>query len=171
MINITQELIKDIISYDPGTGVFTWIKRVNGRVPEGSVAGTYQKYKNCKTKYIAIHIKGKRILAHRLAFLYMTGKFPENEIDHINGNGCDNRWINLRDVTKSDNQRNAKVRSDNKTGVIGVFFDKRYGIWASYIKSGKNRVDLGRYNNLFDAACARKSAEIKYNFHVNHGSR
>jgi len=169
MSEITQKLLKELLEYNIDTGVFFWKKMPNGRVAIGSKAGTIQKSKKCKKKYIAIHIKGKRYLAHRLSFLYVNGNFPCAEVDHINGNGTDNRWINLRSVTKQENQRNAKLRDDNKSGITGVILRTGTTKFRSFIRVDNKQKYLGVFDNLLDAACARKSAEIKYEFHNNHG--
>ena len=121
---ITQEYLKEILTYDPSTGIFIWKKRMNGFVAEGTIAGNKKD-----NGYVQLRIKKKSYLAHRLVFLYMIGSFPKNETDHINRIRNDNRWCNLRDVTHFENQHN-KVNNNN---YIGVLKEKYYGRHHAYI--------------------------------------
>jgi len=121
--------------------------------------------------YLTIQLKGRRYQAHRIAFLYMMGVFPTNQIDHINGNKLDNRWVNLRPVTHRENGMNCPLRVNNKTGIPGVVWNKKAGKWQAQIKIfGANKY-LGIYDDFFNACCARKLAETKNGFHKNHGRR
>lgn len=168
-MTITQEELKKLLHYDPDTGVFTWIKSGKRR-RSCLTAGCKFMNKNSKKMYISIWACGKLYLSHRLAWLYMTGEFPSHQIDHINGDGLDNRIINLRNVTGFDNQRNMKIKSTNKSGICGVIWHKSAKKWMSSITVSNKHIHLGLYSNIFDAACARKNADIKYKFHINHGS-
>lgn len=106
--DITAERLRHLVCYDPDTGAFTR--------PDGVPVG-------CKIRlgYVMLWLDGRSWYAHRLAWLYMTGHWPKKHIDHINGNPSDNRWANLRDVTVQANAQNRhRVRSDNKTGFMGV---------------------------------------------------
>ena len=111
---MTQEYLKTILRYNPSTGIFKWRKPGHGR-PKNKIAG-------CKNNngYIFITHNGKKYQAHRLAFLYMDGYFPENFVDHINRNPCDNRWDNLREVSAQCNAQNSAVRKRNNTGITGI---------------------------------------------------
>lgn len=108
-------------------------------------------------------------MAHRLAWLYVTGVWPEHQIDHIDGDGLNNRWDNLREVTNQENQQNRKRMSRNTSGVIGVSFDKGMQKWSARIKAAGKYQYLGCYDKLEDAAKARKDAEEKYGFHKSYG--
>lgn len=119
-------------------------------------------------KYRVIGISGKNYLAHRLAFLYMTGSFPDGLVDHINHDSSDNRWANLREATSTDNNRNIRMHHDNRSGICGVWLDRKR--WVAKIGVNSNQVCIGRFDNLFDAVCARKSAEIEHGYHKNHGA-
>jgi hypothetical protein len=120
---ITAERLRELLHYDPDTGVFTWkVDHPNRRA--GSIAGTQAKHE--VTSYRMITADGRRYYAHRLAWLYMTGEWPAHEIDHLSGDGIDNRWCNLRDVTKAINQQNLRVaRAHSATGLLGAFPLKR----------------------------------------------
>lgn len=164
---ITREELKQVLKYEPDTGLFTWkVKR--SRISPGDVAGTKRRHDG-KT-YIIISINGKKYRAHRLVFLYMTGAFPDRICDHINGNGTDNRWVNLREVDFINNNRNMRLRADNTSGVTGVHWNKKDKRWQVSIKTGKDRGYIGQFKTFEEAVEARKKAERHHNFHVNHGS-
>lgn len=157
---ITQEYLKSILRYDPESGLLF-------RKKDGSIAGGETKDKS--NTYIRLRIKGYKYRAHRLAFLYMTGEIPRSQIDHINGNGKDNRWDNLRIVDNIQNAKNQKTPKNNSSGIMGVH--KHYDSWIASITADKKRIYLGRYADFFEACCARKSAANKYDFHPNHGRK
>jgi hypothetical protein len=97
------------------------------------------------------------------------GCWPENDIDHINGDRSDNRIENMRAVTRQENLKNTKRRCDNASGVIGVYQRKDTGRWCSYVNSNGKRINLGCFNNKTDAIAVRKAAETEHGFHSNHG--
>ncbi len=112
---ITQERLKEVLFYDPNTGDFIWTKNRMGPVRKGEIAGSIDN-----NGYVKIWIDRKQYRAQRLAFLYMEGKFPDIA-DHKNGIVSDNRWCNLRNLSKSANGQNiSKPRSHNKCGFLGV---------------------------------------------------
>jgi len=160
---ITQAQLKEVLHYNPNTGLFEWIDRLSNRVKINDVAGTLSN------GYITIQVFSKLYQAHRLAWLYMTGSWPKEHIDHINHIRDDNRWINIRGATNSENQKNKTKRKDNKSGVTGVCWDKQRQKWSSELKVDGVKVHLGRNTDKFEAICARKSADNKYGFHENHG--
>jgi len=161
---LTQERLKELLHYNPETGVFTWIAKVAQGVNVGDIAGSTDTY-----GHIQIKIKYKIYLAHRLAFLYMTGAFPPVHTDHINHNPADNRWLNLRPVTHQENHHNRIISENNTSGINGVSWMKRNKKWRVRINIDGKLVHLGLYRELSDAAKARKEAEIKYGYHENHG--
>ena len=164
---ITQEQLKKLLHYDPDTGVFTWLVS-RGKAAIGKVAG-HVCLKNGKA-YRFIGIDGELHRAHRLAWLYMTGDWPTYDIDHISGDGVDNRWVNFRDVPMLENSKNQRLRVTNTTGVTGVHIDKQTTRYRAEICVNSKGLKLGRFEDFFEAVCARKSAELAYGFHENHGS-
>ena len=118
--------------------------------------------------YIIIKIDGIGYKAHRLAWLYMYGVWP-NFIDHKNHNRSDNRIVNLRSVTNQENCKNASLRKDSSSRVCGVHWNKLERKWKAQINVDSKRIYLGCFDDLFEACCVRKSAENKHGFHLNHG--
>lgn len=160
---LTQSRLKELMHYNPDTGVFTRIVRTANCIKVGDVAGSYSR------GYLLIYIERKRYRANRLAFLYMTGSFPAAQTDHINHIRDDNRWVNLRAVTPSENTRNQSRRSNNLSGVNGVGWHQNKGKWHARIRLPNRLIHLGYFATLEEAATARQSANIKYGFHENHG--
>jgi hypothetical protein len=117
---LTVERLKELLHYEPETGVFTWLVN-KGPFLAGDIAG---RSVGCK-KYPRVGIDGDRYIAARLAWLYMTGEWPKHVIDHIDRNPLNTRFCNLRDVTQSKNCFNAGKRSHNTTGYQGVYRDTR----------------------------------------------
>jgi len=152
--------LKSILSYEPLTGLFRWEKCLSPVTRIGDAAGC----KNTKHKngYVAIQIDRMMYKAHRLAWFYMTGKWPKNQIDHINRDRSDNRWSNLREATNGQNKRNGNVYASNRSGIPGVFFSKPTNSWHASISVDKKRINIGYFKKIEDAAIARSNAEIKY---------
>ena len=161
--SITQDQLKELLHYNPVSGDFVWSKHRRG-VKFGTVAG-YINYSG----YWLIRINDKNYRAHRLAFLYMNGSFPAQEVDHINGIRTDNSFLNLREIDRVGNMQNTKIYSTNTSNIMGVAFFKDRGRWRADININKKLTIIGQYRDFFEAVCARKSAENKYNFHPNHG--
>jgi hypothetical protein len=140
---ITQERLKELLSYDPETGVFTWRVRRGGKATVGAKAGnieTCNKKSGKNTTYIRILIDGKKYKAHSLVYLYTKGYLPK-EIDHIDTNGINNRLLNLRECTRSNNEWNKGIMSRNSTGVKGVCMSRnrfRAQITCEGKRLGKN---------------------------------
>jgi hypothetical protein len=147
---ISQATLKQILSYDAKTGVFTWLK-------SGKVAGSLLPH-----GYLRITIQSKGYYAHRLAWLYCHGKWPAKNIDHINQQKNDNRIANLRDVGQSQNGHNQNVRRNNTSGCKGVSFDTKSKKWAAYMMLNRKKLSLGFHSSLALAVTARKQAEQKY---------
>ena len=159
---INQKELKEFLSYHADTGIFIWNKRVSQAMKAGYIAGTsYGRNIN-----IAIH--GLVYQAHRLAWLYVTGEWPDI-IDHINHDSKDNRWVNLRSVTHQENMMNTSIRKDNSSGVTGVYWNKKSNKWRAVIQHEKKKIYLGEFNDKDMAIKHRRLAEKKYGFHANHG--
>jgi len=176
---MNQSLLKEILNYDFETGIFRWKVRPSHHFKtargyksfntqfSGKEAGHVHSFE----KYKCISISRKEYKAHRLAWLYVHGSFPKDQIDHINGIRGDNRLCNLREVTNNVNQMNSKVRNDNNSGVIGVCWNTSKHRWVVQISNNSKRKTLGYFKDLFEAVCIRKSAEKKLGYHSNHGRR
>lgn len=159
---LTQERLKALLHYDPETGVFTWkVNHGNQYMNAGRVAG------HIRAKgYIGIGVDGKSYAAHRLAWMYVHGELPTIGIDHINRKKNDNRLINLRLASQSENLQNQTICKRNTSGLQGVSWSKSAKKWHAYISFNKKRVNLGLYSNIEDAAEARRKAKSEHhNFH------
>lgn len=150
-----SDLIKSVIRYEPSTGKFFWLKRTGG----ASKAGIEAFGTNDGRGYVRIGIFGHIYKAHRLAMFLSYGKFPDMEIDHINGNKSDNRLINLREVCRETNQQNCiYAYKNNSTGLLGVSQHKP-GVWrARLCVEGKNK-SLGLFSSPELAHEAYKTAK------------
>jgi len=157
MTDLTCSLVKNILSYDADTGYFVWLIRSNPSFDnKGERAGGLRK-----DAYIDVSIYGKKYLAHRLAWLYMTSEWPKAQIDHINMNRSDNRFCNLREATHSQNQWNRTAYINNTSGFKGVY--KKYNYWVALVHiNGKSKY-LGQFKTKEDAHMAYcKAAEKHY---------
>ena len=162
-MSITADTLKEYVNYDPDTGVFNRIK------PASKFSNKLGVLDRNDCGYIRFVVCGHKDFGHRWAFLYMTGSFPDDMVDHINHNKLDNRWENLRPVTNQENQRNMKVPKDNTSGVVGVYWHKPAKRWLASIRVDNRLVHLGSFASFSDAVDARKNAEVLYGFHENHG--
>jgi len=165
MLVLTQSKLKESLHYAPDTGIFTRLVRSTSRKNVGDVAGGINK----ENGYRYICVNGKKYMAHRLAVLYMTGKFPSEDTDHKNHIRSDNRWKNLRCVTPAINGRNRSKSIMNTTGVTGVYLSNNKRRWVARICVHGESKFLGSFTTLILAGESRRIAEIKYDFHQNHG--
>jgi hypothetical protein len=157
--------IKKYLRYDAETGKLFW-KLNKGRAGKaGNEAGWFEK------RYCRVTINRKKYQAHRIAWLLTYGSWPVDQIDHINGNKKDNRLENLRDVSSRENARNRKIHKNNTSGALGVSFNKRGQNYQAKIMVNKKSKHLGYFKNKEEAIAARAAANIKYNFHENHGRK
>lgn len=168
---ITQDQLKDQLHYSPETGIFTWIwvNEYTYNVKVGDVAGSITTGPDNVAGYWRVMIKGKHHRAHRLAWLYMYGEFPKDQVDHINGIKDDNRIINLRAVDGLTNMKNKSKYKCNKSGFIGIGWHKRDKVWVSSIRVNTKLIHLGNFKKLSDAVKVRVEAEELHGFHINHG--
>ena len=128
----------------------------------------YKSFNSSGKQYVLFTIKGATTKLHRMIWLYVHGELPVF-IDHINGDGTDNRLINLRSVSRIENNKNRRLNENNTSGACGV--NKRNDCRGYFvtIKVKGNAIYLGAFDNLDEAISARKDAELKYGFHENHG--
>lgn len=160
-MKLSLERLKELLFYDPDTGVFTWISPAkNYKRPVGAVAG----YIN-NLGYVQIGIDCGHYSAHRLAWMYMHGELPELVIDHINGNPSDNRIKNLRVVTHQQNMWNRMVQSNNKSGYPGVYFNKSANKWHASIRVKGKRIHLGYFTSAKEAHDKYAQASKEYHSH------
>ena len=140
---LSQKELKKHLKYCKKTGLFFRKVSISPSVKVGDLAGGINMH-----GYVTISINSKTYLAHRLAWLYVTGEFPKQVIDHINRVRHDNKWGNLRDVSMSENSLNGKVHKDNKSGVKGVSYKKgRVSCWQARV----NKVTIGYFKTIEEA--------------------
>jgi hypothetical protein len=179
MAELTFAEISKLLKYEPETGKLFWLPRPASMFPgspHGSpeaVAKMWNKRFAGKEAMTASMGNGYRVgnllkrsyLAHRVAWFLVTGSWPENHIDHINGNPSDNRIENLRDVARCENMRNTRIHKRNTSGHCGIRWEPRRGKWVVFI-GGKY---IGGFQDMSDAIIARKTAEKDHGYHPNHG--
>jgi hypothetical protein len=146
---ITAKRLREALDYDPATGVFTWKIARGYTAKAGTVAGCLNAL-----GYVQISFEGGRYSGHRLAWLYVTGRWPSKELDHINRNRADNRLANLREASGKQNHANMGCHRDSKSGVRGVIFNR--GRWQANM-----RID-GRYKYL-GSFLTKEEARDAYN--------
>jgi len=140
--NLTAARAREVLSYDPETGALTRRIRSANMVVVGEVAGCLGT-----NGYIMVSVNGKQYRAHRLAWLIQTGEWPPADIDHLNGIRTDNRWANLRAVSRSvnnENQRAAKA-TNKSAGLLGVSFIPRLGKFRALIRVGGKNKHIGMF--------------------------
>ena len=156
---MTQDELKAMVTYDPETGYFKWRDSSRRHARDG-FCGTLNKSRS--KKYRQMMICGKFIKCHRAAFLYMDGYIPE-QVDHINGNGLDNRWSNLRASSAQHNAWNQRRPKHNTSGVMGVYWSKDHNAWRVNPRKDGKRHHVGYFKNFEDAESAA------YGFYRSHG--
>ena len=150
---LTQERLKKLLHYDPDTGIFAW-KVSRGTVKVGKITGYVDI-----NGYTIIGVDHKIYTAHRLAWLFVYGYFPENDLDHIDRIRYHNWILNLREVSHQCNVRNSGNRKDNISGVKGVSWHKREKKWVAQIAVNEKQISIGGYSSFDNAACARLAGE------------
>jgi hypothetical protein len=152
---LTPERLRSLLDYDPDTGVFTNRVTRNPRAKAGQPAGALTS-----EGYTAFQINGAKIYAHRAAWAYVYGVWPDTEIDHINRQRNDNRIVNLRLATRCQNSQNTGAHKRNPTGCKGVTFHARNKKWQVQLRANSKTFYVGQYAKLADAVQARAIAEI-----------
>lgn len=166
MTDEDMQYLKENLRYDPDTGEFWWTKPKSKRVLS-KPAGCHLEGYGCR--YVVIGANQKYYLAHRLAFLFMNEDIPFR-VDHINGDGHDNRWCNLRPATLSQNMHNMRKNSNNKSGYKGVHWSKASGKWVANIGLNGEKLYLGGYDTpelAYEAYC--EAADKYHGEFANYG--
>lgn len=148
--------------YQPDTGLL---------LRKGSLEEAGFEYTNhIGKKYRRVNIQNKMHAVHRLVWMMNTGNYPKDQIDHIDGDGLNNRMSNLREVTELQNCRNRKLIYTNRSGVSGVHWSNVRQKWVATISDGKRQITLGRFDDINSAVMARWGAEQRLGYFKNHGS-
>ena len=167
VMKITADVARTLFQYDPQSGIITWRvkrRRVNPGDEAGCVVHSHGK------PYRSINTYGRGYMSHHIAFLLTTGAFPDRELDHIDGNGLNNKWHNLREVEHVENQHNRRRGSNNTSGHVGVVWHKRDKTWHVFVNVQKRQIFVGCFRDLTDAVAARHIASSEHGYHKNHGS-
>jgi hypothetical protein len=169
-------LLHELLAYNPETGELVWKPR------PASCFADEAKRASWNTRFAGklaghIHPDGYRhvkilyqeFVAHRVCYAMQAGAWPEDQLDHIDGNRANNAWANLRAVSNTENQQNRPRQKNNTSGVIGVVWFKPSLKWRAYINVDAKSIHLGYFVDFDDAVAARKAAEERFGFHENHG--
>lgn len=151
---LTAEYIRARLNYNSVTGVFRWVEASSNAVKANSVAGCFDR-----NGYVNIKVCGVRYLAHRLAWLYVYGKFPNKFIDHIDGDKGNNKIANLREAERCENQWNRGAQKNNKYGLKGVSYRKP---WRAQIRVRKRLVIIGYFDTKEEAYDAYQRAAREF---------
>jgi hypothetical protein len=169
--DLTAEFVRKIIIYEKTTGLITWLPRTADMFEDGGHTAEHickrwngehaGKTVNTITRfgYIALRINGVRYLAHRVAWLYATGEWPINQIDHRNGVRTDNRWDNFREATQLQNSQNLKTKRSNKSGFQGVHWSDHHKKWLASIKVARKNIHLGTFDSAEEAHAALSQSQ------------
>ncbi len=149
----TAAELREWLRYDPATGHFTWLQKASSRAMPGYRAGCLDR----TSGYWVIKILKRQCKASRLAWLYMTGEWPEDEVDHKNTARSDNRWSNLRPGNRSTQLANQRPRSPHKKGI----YLRKSGRWMAQVQCRDIRLNLGTYNTEDEAHEAYRRAATK----------
>lgn len=159
---LTVEKLKSLVTYDPETGSFTW----NEKEPVDKIAKIFnRRYASkpagsvTKDGYWSIMIEGKNYPSHRLAWLYVHGEWPAEDIDHISGDRGDNRLSNLRACSRAENHQNKAKNKNNSSGYVGVRFHVQSGLWVAAITANYKAHHLGCFQTREAAAEAYRDAK------------
>jgi len=160
---LSFEEAQSYFTYNSDTGALLYKKKTSNKITIGDPVGS-----DNGAGYIKLSFKKRNYYAHRVIWLLMTGKWPKDQIDHVDHDRSNNKWDNLKAATNKTNGKNQSLKINNMSGISGVHFNKRSKYWQGSIKvDGKHHYLMGG-KDLFEICCARKSAELKYGFHPNH---
>lgn len=176
--DITPEQLRQLIRYESEGGKAYWRRRPdemfltsrdckwwNNRFADKEISPTPSAY-----GYRRICVFYRQLLLHRAIWAMHYGSWPTGQIDHINGDRCDNRLLNLRDVTQAENSKNQRPRITNTSGHTGVNWDGKIKKWVASIANNGRKKHLGVFHSKEDAIASRKAAEKKFGYHANHGT-
>jgi len=166
MLELSLATARKYLKYYHTSGRLVWKISNSNSVKAGQEAGCLPP-----TGYRQIKIEGKLYKAHRVCWLLYHGRMPSGQIDHINGDPSDNRIKNLRVVSNAENGKNQKRHCKNTSGCTGVYWYKASSKWQAEIMVDGRHIHLGYFTDFEDAVSARKRAERKYGFHLNHGRK
>jgi hypothetical protein len=170
------DTLRRLLSYNSDTGELTWLSRDESWFKNPKDAKGWNKKYTGKPAFQTLfrgYLQGgifkRHYFAHRVAWALYRGSWPAGQIDHVNGVRSDNRIANLRDVSHSENQRNTKLRHDNKHGMPGVDWKAHASLWRVRVSRGGKRHLVGYFKHLEEAVAARKEAQRSADYHANHG--
>jgi hypothetical protein len=175
--HLDPQLVKTLLEADFSTGQLFWKKRPSELFPSDQSARLWNAKHAGKNALNCVNGAGYRygrifrspIMAHRAIWCLANDGWPKDQIDHINGNREDNRLVNLRNVTKLENSRNQRIRKENTSGVLGVYWLKNAKKWRAFVCVDYKKIHLGVFDDFEEAVLVRKEAEKKYGFHKNNG--
>jgi hypothetical protein len=153
--NVSHARVTQLLNYQPETGEFTWRESRGTSIKVGMAAGSI------RDGYVCIWIDGISYKAHRLAFLHMTGQWPTEFVDHIDGDRANNRWANLREATCSGNNQNRGLGVNNRSGFLGVGWKKAEQKWQARIRVAGKLKHLGYFDDPTAAAAAYADAKAR----------
>lgn len=149
--------LSDFISYDRESGLLVCVKRFGRKFKPGDVINSLHN-----KGYIAFYFKGEYVLGHRVAWAIENGEWPDDEIDHRDGDRSNNKYENLRKATHAENMQNKAIQINNKSGIPGVWFERRTGRWRAEIQAGGRKISVGRFATKERAAAEMAVARVKF---------
>jgi len=175
----SQEVLRQLLDYAPETGKLFWRERPLEMFNAGrrNIATTWNSRFAGQEAFTAEDSFGYKIglifragyRAHRVIFKMMTGVDPD-EVDHIDGDRANNRWVNLREADRITNNRNVCRRRDNRSGVTGIYWDQSSAKWRATINDGGKQTRLGSFACFGAAVRARKASLAKHGYSLRHGT-
>ena len=157
---MNQQRLKELLNYDPVTGVFTNTDRRSTSAKPYQIAGSLTD-----KGYLTTWLDNRHYRLHRLAWVYVYGVWPTKNLDHINQVKSDNRVLNLREATSSENMQNVSNFSHNTSGHKGITWHKQAGKWNAKIKINGRNISMGVFDDINQAIAARKLGETIYHTH------
>jgi hypothetical protein len=177
MAELTYDQVSQLLKYEPETGKLFWLPRPRELFKTNRSCSIWQARYAGKEAFTCDNGFGYRVgrifdkgyLAHRICWLLAYKKWPDDFVDHVNGVRDDNRLCNFRDVSRTGNAMNTKLRVNNTSGVNGIGWYKAGNNWQVYIAIEGKQTYLGHFDDFDEAIAVRKAAEVKYGYHKNHG--